>query len=207
MTDTLSMEQATMNNLLVEAVDSRDLEHAKAYVAKGANVNVGIQQVRESIRNGPSNYGNAPLYHYMIANHWDVAMSDFLLSEGVPVDVKNFNGNTPLMLAVKNGDTTKVAYFLKNGANPLETNNAGEMVLQQAQKLPHDMDGRQKIIDALVEKLADATQKGHVAGVAAAFGSAAAQKPAEDLSTHQEIKPLKTVTFGGPQKPKADFQL
>lgn len=198
------MTQETMNALLIEAVDRYDIEHVKAYAAKGGDVNVNVT---------PKTAGQAvsmPLYHYMLSYRWTEEMSDFMLEQGVPVDVKNAAGNTPLMVAVKKGDMRNVDYFLKKGANPLEVNNNGEMVLQQAQHLSHDLEYRQKIIDALVAKLPDATQKGHVAAAFAAAAHPPAEANGQDLSTHQEIKPLKTVTFGGgaaPQKPKADFKL
>lgn len=219
MTGISSMEQGVLDNLLLEAVDGYDVEHAKTYVRKGANVNVNISNVREVIAVNSSYHttnGAAPLYHRMMAERWSDEMSDFLLSQGVSVDVKNFNGNTPLMLAVKNGDLRKVNYFLQRKADPLATNNAGEMVLQQAQLLNRSLDNRPAIIDALVARLEDAPAK-----EPAAHGAHAASDGAAEIATHQDIRPLHTVTFNAQAeagekpapsnspaaKPKAGFNL
>jgi len=189
MTGMTTMEQNVLNSLLIEALDSYDVEHAKTYVRKGSDVHVSVT-ARETIQvNGSqhSTSGSAPLYHYMLNSRWTEEMSDFLLGQGVSVDVKNFNGNTPLMIAVKNGDLRKVSYFLQRHADPLATNNAGEMVLQQAQLLSRSVDSRTAIIDALVAKLEDAPKK--------EAAPANANTAKTDVTTHQGVKPMRTVAF------------
>ena len=196
-------EQRTLNTLLVEAVASLDLDRAKIYTRKGADVNVELDHVYETITRNGNTYstdGKAPLFHQMVERNFHKGMADFLIGEGVDVDVKNFNGNTGLMLAVKNAQLDRVKYFLSKGADPLATNKQGQMVLDQAQAIFTGNSNRQPIIDALVAALDDAPGKAPDNSLTATV-NAAAEKT---VATGHPLKPLKTVTFA---KPKKDFEL
>lgn len=154
-------QQTVLDDLLIEAVRAKDVTQAKLYVQKGANVNVALTvQERISTPAGGSttSSGVSPLIHLAAhPNYYSSSMLNFLLSQGVDIDAKNFNGNTPLMLAVKSGTLYKIKYFLDNGADPLATNKSGEMVLQEAQRLPTSFQDRQDIINALLAKMDDNT--------------------------------------------------
>jgi len=200
MTAISTAEQKVLDNLLLEAVNGVDLERAKIYVRKGANVNVELDNVTEYISNNggtTQSEGKASILHRSLTYNFNKPIADFLIGEGVDVDVKNFNGNTPLMICVKNGNLDRVKYFLSKGADPLATNAKGEMVLDVARKLSNNYHtDRQSIIDVLVATLEDAPKKRD-------FNAAAANepRPGDDTAPHQSgIKPLKTVTFG----PKED---
>ncbi len=195
-------EQRTLDTLLAEAIAALDIDRAKIYTRKGANVNLELENVRETINRNGNSYtsdGKAALFHQMIERNFNRAAADFLIEQGVDVDVKNFNGNTGLMLAVKNAQLDRVKYFLSKSADPLATNKQGQMVLDQAQALFTGNSNRQPIIDALVAALDDVPKAG---GSLTATVNAAAEKTA--TTTTHPLKPIKTVSFG---KPKKDFEL
>jgi ankyrin repeat protein len=178
-------QQKVMDSLLIEAVDNRDLPRMKIYTSKGANVNLSAEfNERVNMNGAYSSRGLGPLYHYMLENSFTTAISDFFFEQGVKVDVKNFNGNTPLMLAVKNGSLPNVRYFLSKGADPMATNKRGDMVLEEARKLQtYHCSDRQNIIDALVQAIDSPAE----------VKPAPAAKPAADAETQHDIQTLKPL--------------
>lgn len=195
-------QQKIMNDLLVEAVTRQDLGRIKTYVAKGASIHVPVL-VTETIRmyGTYTSRGTAPLYHFMMEDYFTTAISDFFLSQGVKVDVKNFNGNTPLMLAVRNGNLPRVRYFLSKGADPLAANTRGDIVLEEARKLQaSSCSDRQNIIDALVEAI-DAPS------AAPAPAEAPPKKPADAVETARDIQTLKPIEFAPRKKSGGGFNL
>ena len=193
-------QQTVMNNLLLEAVGNKDLPRIKTYVGKGANIHMTASVTEHTRREGSlyTTGGNAPLYHYMLEDHFTTAISDFLLEQGVDVDVKNFNGNTPLMLAVKNGDFSRVKYFLSKGADPMEVNSRGEIVLDQARKLQsYYCSDRQGIIDALVQAIDSPVAK---------MPAAPPQPLPDPAETTRDIQVLKPLELS-PRKKSGGFNL
>jgi hypothetical protein len=194
----------SLNALLKEAVLSGDLDHARLYVAKGADVHMRVAGTGELMRYPvfKNSSGTAPLYHYMLSASFSEAMSDFLLSQGVDVDVENDNGNTPLMLAVRNGLYDRVKYFLGKGADPLHVNKDGEMVLEMARRISaSDVGARQKIIDALLSPLPD---------VKADMNKAAAPSGEKQVATTQGVtvtKPLQVNARKAPPSSGGGFKL
>ena len=194
-----AQQQKTMNNLLIEAVGNKDLPRMKIYVSKGANINTPVEFTETVYMGGTyTSRGTGPLYHSMLEANFTTAISDFFLEQGVKVDVKNFNGNTPLMLAVKNGNLTRAKYFLSKGADPMAVNSRGEMVLDEARKLQsYNCSDRQNIIDALVEAM-DAPPPAAKAQITA--------KPADAVETSHDIQTLKPIEFA-PKKKGSGFNL
>lgn len=200
-----SKQQSILDNLLLEAVQNKDLARAKTYVAKGANVHVAVDTTQTIWRDGMTyrSSGTAPLYHHLYESCFSYEMSDFFLSQGVSVEVKNFNGNTPLMLAVKGSQASLVKYYLSKGANPLATNKAGEIVLEEARKLPSSSSARQGIIDALVDALAAPPKP----EPAQAPVPAPETPKADEVETARDIQPLKPIEFAALRKPAGGFNL
>jgi ankyrin repeat protein len=195
-----SQQREVMNNLLLEAVGNKDLGRMKIYVSKGANIGMATDAAETTRMNGNTctSRGNAPLYHYMLESYFTTPISDYFFEQGVSVDVKNFNGNTPLMLAVKNGDLERVKYFLSKGADPMATNNRGEMVLEQARMTQAYYCGdRQSIIDTLVQA---------IESPAAATQIAAPQKAPETAETARDIQIRKPLELT-PRKKNSGFNL
>jgi hypothetical protein len=174
-----AQEQETVNKLLIEALEASDQQRMQAYLGIGADIHVKINTTERIRANGSTttSTGLSPLYHHMFNNHYRENISDFMLQQGVDVDVKNHRGNTPLMISVKSGDFARVKYLLSKGANPLATNSQGEMALEEARKLGTVNTERQRIIDALV----------------AAVGApvAPAQKPAAQTPLDQALSETK----------------
>jgi Ankyrin repeats (3 copies) len=191
-----AQEQQTVNSLLVEAVEAYDLPRMQSYVGIGADVHVKVNTI-ERIRTNGSNCttsGHSPLYHHMFGTYFRETVSDYMLSQGVDVDVKNHKGNTPLMLSVKSGDFNRVKYLLSKGASPLATNNQNEMVLEEARKLDKDFNpDRQRIVDALVAA---------VGAPVAPVAKPAAQTPTDQAlsETKDDITVMKPLSVG-PKKP------
>lgn len=178
-------QQEIMDKLLIEAVRNKDLARMRTYVEKGADVHVNLP-ANENIRLGgslSSSSGTAELYHVICNDCFRTDMSDFMLSQGVDVDVKNFNGNTPLMLAVKNADFSRVKYFLGKGADPFAANKRGDVVLEEAYKLSSSVSQRQEIIDALVAAVGSPAQN-------QAAPAAKNDSPVETVRDIQAMKPF-----------------
>ena len=186
-------QQNVMNKLLIEAVANKDLARMKAYVAKGANINTAVDYTETIVMGGTySSRGSMPLYHYMLEAAFTNEISNFFFEQGVSVDVKNFNGNTPLMLAVKNGNISRAKYFLANGADPLATNKSSDIVLDEARKLQSVYcSERQNIIDALVQAM-----ESPVAPVKAKITA----KPEDPVETERDIQTLKPIEFAARKK-------
>jgi hypothetical protein len=192
-------QQATMDGLLQEAVANEDIARVKIYVSKGANVHVPVRTDQTIRMSGTyQSSGTAPLYHKMLEDSFNYPVSDFFFDQGVAVDVRNFKGNTPLMLSVKNGNFDRVKYFLSKGADPLAANDEGEIVLDEARKLrAYDCNDRQAIIDALVAAM----------GSPVPAKPAAPEKPAAEVETGHDIQTLKPIEFAPRKKAGGGFHL
>jgi ankyrin repeat protein len=69
--------------------------------------------------------------HIVVKRH-DVAWLAFLLDRGAPVDPKDNQGLTPLMVAAQTGDVESARLLLGQGAKPNAVNNSGETSLVMA---------------------------------------------------------------------------
>jgi hypothetical protein len=119
----------SVQDILVKAVDKKDLAAMQWSIDQGADV-----QCR--VRDGDT---TNTLLHQCLANfREDVA--EFLLRQGIPVDARNSAGETVLHLAARQGETKKVEYLLKKGADPLAASYAGVSVLDEAMKNVSDRD-------------------------------------------------------------------
>ncbi len=62
------------------------------------------------------------------------ALMQLLIDQGVDIDTKDINGNTPLIIATTQNLSCAVELLLNNGANVDEKNAKGESALSEAQK-------------------------------------------------------------------------
>lgn len=191
-----NQQQQVMNDLLIEAVRGKNVTQASLYVQKGADVQVKINMTEYISTPSGSNSSSsveASLLHIAAGgSDLDEPMVDFLLKAGVDIDSKNSKGNTVLMLAVKRGNAYRAKYFLNKGADPLAVNAKGEMVLQEAQRLPASHDKRLDIINALLAKTADQSPNA---------AAQAVQDNKQDVTVPQgKIDVMKPVSIG--RKPK-----
>jgi len=189
-------QQQVMNDLLIEAVRRKDVAQAKLYVRKGADVNQTLHVQEKLVFGSSISFGTtqAPLIHMAADdNCFDAQMIDFLIGAGADINAKSGTGNTPLMLAVKAGNAYRVKFYLDRDADPLATNNKGEMVLQEAQRLSNALERRQEIINALLAKIDDQN---------AAAPAQAVQANKRDVTAPQgKIDVMKPVIIGRKPKP------
>ena len=71
-----------------------------------------------------------PIHWAVIRGH--VGVVDVLLTEGVDVDVRDARGQSPLLVACANGQTTLVGYLLEKGANRHLVDNDGDTCIHWA---------------------------------------------------------------------------
>jgi hypothetical protein len=149
--------QTVLDQLLMEAVGNKDLAHVQLYVEKGANVNMSVGTLYDNIsRNSNSQSLNreAFLLHFLYSKGLRTDIADYLIAQGVDVDMRDAQGNTALMIAAKQGDIAGVKYFVSKGADPMAGNNRGEIVLEEARGLQaYYHSSRQQIIDTLVSAM------------------------------------------------------
>lgn len=77
-----------------------------------------------------SNDGMTPIHWAVIRGH--VGVVDVLLTEGVDVNVRDARGQSPLLVACANGQTTLVGYLLEKGANRHLVDNDGDTCIHWA---------------------------------------------------------------------------
>lgn len=114
----------SVQEIMVIAVNKRDLPTVKWCVDKGADVNVKVK-VRD-------NQSTTLLHLAMEQLRED--MVEYFLGKGLPIDSKNSSGETPLMLAARQSDLKRIEYLLAKGAKALEVNNEGQTALDDAMK-------------------------------------------------------------------------
>lgn len=192
-----TQQQQVMNDLLIEAVRGKDVTQAALYVQKGADAQVKVRMTEYVSTPGGSSSSStveASLLHVAASgSSLDEPMVEFLLKSGVDINVKNGNGNTVLMHAVKSGNAYRAKYFLRKGADPLAVNAKGEMVLQEAQRLPNSCDKRIEIINELLARTEDQQP---------ASTATQMQDNKQDVTVPQgKIDVMKPVSIG--RKPKA----
>ncbi|HYD17705.1 MAG TPA: ankyrin repeat domain-containing protein [Patescibacteria group bacterium] len=203
-----SEEQAVMDKLLREAVVARDLAHIRLYVGKGADIHSSAGDVTTDYSrngNGSSERRTAPLFHLMHSVGLRREIADFMIEQGVDVDVRDARGNTVLLLAVKGGDLETAKYLLSKGADPFAKNNSGEITLEIARNAhAYYHSNRQQLIDALVNALPDVVRSEMEQGAPVTedtIKAAAAAKPEK-----QAFSAPKTASFGAKPRPRNNNQ-
>ncbi|OQX30063.1 MAG: hypothetical protein B0D92_00430 [Spirochaeta sp. LUC14_002_19_P3] len=88
------------------------MELMELLISNGANVNA------------KDNLGYSPLHHaVLVMDESAVSAVQYLLDNKVEIDARNMEGNTPLMLAVKNDKKDLALMFLARGAGIFQKNN------------------------------------------------------------------------------------
>lgn len=100
---------------LIDAVKKADLEHVRALIATGVDVNTADA------------YGTTVL-HWAVHGD-DVASGAALITAGADVNLANRFGAMPLALASENGSVAFIEVLLEAGANPNAATPEGETVL------------------------------------------------------------------------------
>ncbi len=110
-----------------------DLPRTQHILSKGAKVNQP---------------GWSALHYAAIKGHTKIV--SLLISKGASVNEHSLDGDTPLILAVRSGDTDTVQALIKAGADPLLSNFKAQNAIETAQS-----EGRKSLATAL-EKIAAA---------------------------------------------------
>ncbi len=110
-----------------------DLPRTQQILSKGAKVNQP---------------GWSALHYAAIKGHSKIV--SLLISKGASVNEHSLDGDTPLILAVRSGDTDTVQALIKAGADPLLSNFKAQNAIETAQS-----EGRRSLATAL-EKIAAA---------------------------------------------------
>jgi ankyrin repeat protein len=200
-------QQKLLDTLLEEAVRAKDLEHARLFVSRGASVHVAVGNVREKYCK-PDRAGRhqgvcwyetiaAGSLLHLATLAGERALMDFLLDQGVELEVKTSSGNTPLMLAVMKHDTSLAKYLVDKGADPFAENKERASPLSCVQGLDPEYDRklRQEFIELLVQALPEAKP--------------ASARPAEkaDIAISQEMEATKPLVFRQKQRKGERFDL
>jgi ankyrin repeat protein len=106
------LPKASATNQLVEALRSDDHAALKGALAKGADVNTVLPETITPI--------------YLAVDHQDAEAVHMLLSAGAKAEVKDQDGNTPLLLACQLGNPDIVNALLDAKADPLATGEGGD---------------------------------------------------------------------------------
>lgn len=116
------------------------------------------------------------LLHRAVTSYDDTPVM-YLLGAGVPVDARNAAGETPLMIAIKNGMMSNVSLLLQRGADVMATSTSGESVFELAMQSERK-DIIQNVIMAVQQRqMMEAQQR---AMEEAAKAEAEAEKAAKD---------------------------
>ena len=96
-------DQVAADAELLRAVDRGDLESAKKWLKKGANVNA-VEK----------NWGQTPLHKAARKGHKDIV--ELLIAKGANVNAADKYGETPLFWAARNGHKDVAELLRKHGA-------------------------------------------------------------------------------------------
>ena len=128
---------------------------------------------------------------HIVARRRDSAWLGFLLAQGARPDLRDGEGNTPLLIAATIGFSEGVDTLLKRGANVDLANNTGETPLIRAVQA-RDLD----TVRLLVAAGADPARRDAAAGLSARDYAARDTRSSVILKVLEEAKPKAKATMG-----------
>jgi hypothetical protein len=144
-----------INELLSDAIQSDNVARARLCFQKGAQPDIEVAMVK-----GDNLVPGSLLHFACTVWKYSPDMVRALVDNGVNINAKDHDGDTPLALAVVRRRKDMVEDLLSLGASPLNTNNAGQTILTLAKRLPdNEKAGREKIIDLLLQAIPDAKEQ------------------------------------------------
>ena len=158
--------------------------------ADGAKVMDFLNKPGQPVLNTRDTANGDSALHIVVKRH-DASWLAFLLSRGAQVDIKDRDGNTPLMTAVQLGDEDSARILLQAGAGPNVANAGGETPLIAA------VQHREiSTIRLLIQSGADPKSADHIAGKTARDYASEDPRGAAIVKILDEAKPKPTVTMG-----------
>lgn len=113
---------AQTQDLLARAISKKSLDMARLAVQFGADV-------KALVPSGGSKF--QPVLHYAHENFQEDVFN-FILAQGVPVDLKNPQGETVVQRAARGGDFERMRFYLSKGADL--AGNAQEVLVKAIEK-------------------------------------------------------------------------
>lgn len=157
LTHRLRKSPTFLNRQLVNAIVTDDVELARDYLRKGANINQlsekafsplmyaifysNLEMLEMLLQQGAnvnqySGGGVTPLLY--ACQKGRLAMIENLLARGANIDAKHIGtGNTPLIIATQHQHTDIVKALIAHGARPELTNHKGDTAYTIAVKMGH----------------------------------------------------------------------
>jgi ankyrin repeat protein len=194
-------EGADANLMLFAAIKSASLSIAKIAVEQGsADVNCthAVPGRTETKTIGDWAYEN-----------FNTAVSDYLFSRGMNIDMKGGKGMTPLLRAVNDSDYSKVMHYLGHGANPFIADDRGNFPLQTLEKGSYNYgstfgEKKSEMLRAMLKNVPDEPSATPGAPTAAdTFNSVATD---EDIEISRPLE-LKKTSAPPADMPRKGFQL
>jgi len=141
-------------SLLITAIKYADLNIIEYLIDQKATINFLNNQdfnefnnilykdsikIKKLFNNKNINNNNSirKIFYYfiqMMISYNDMSLLKFLVRNNIDVNIKNEDGNTPLIEAIKCGSLEIVNYLIENGANCNEINNQGKSVYEISYK-------------------------------------------------------------------------
>jgi ankyrin repeat protein len=130
---------------------------------------------------------------HIVTKRRDLPWLQFMLAKGVPVDVKDRDGNTALIDAARIGFEDGENQLLQVGAAANLANNRGETALIVATQA-HDLSS----VRLLLQYGADPRETDHVAGMSAIDYAQRDNRSTQILALLQSVKPVVHKDVAGP---------
>ncbi|MFN4152411.1 MAG: ankyrin repeat domain-containing protein, partial [Candidatus Sericytochromatia bacterium] len=126
------------NTLLMKALENiSDIDTIEYLINKSSNVNA---------------QNDKGLYPINFALSYDLKISKLLIQKGARLNIKDYEGNNPLMLASENGSLETIKFLVSKGFKINDKNNLGQTALNFAVR-----GSNQAVIEYLINNGADAT--------------------------------------------------
>lgn len=136
--------------------------------------------------------GDAALH--IVVKGRDIAWINFLAAGGAKIDIRDRDGNTPLILASQLGFSDGVKVLLARGANPNARNDRGETPLIYAVQSRDPLTAR-----ALLEAGGDSNLADRITGLSARDYAERDRRSGAILKMMDEIKPAAAAPQTGPK--------
>lgn len=146
MSDLSREQKEALGRMIVEGLKAGDAEIVRGCFLRGADPDVLVQDGDSGVKK--------PVLHW-IAAHFNAAAAKTIIDNGANLEVRDADGDTALMFAIRKSNPEAVEFLMKNGADPVAQNYAKAVALDLARGLRQDYDfyttQRMKIIKALTK--------------------------------------------------------
>ena len=216
------VQQQALNDALMTAVSEKDQDMMVSAIESGANpdlllfngiTNQHLPWVKLAVEHGANVHASTaglawsdllrsnrpyPVFFWLSQN-FNAEVGDYLLAQGAQIDVPSPEGNSALLVAVKQRNARTIKYFVEKGADPLMLCDGQKFPLKELQD-DHDWyhsSDKVPLIKAMMENLQ------HSQAPAAAAKTAA--NDAGAVTTKEDIEVIRPLELK--KKPRTGFDL